>query len=272
MKFKLNLQKTITMKNYLILTLFIPVLLFSISCKKEPGKAKITFYFDHEVDEINLISDSLLYTNAAGNKYSVDELQYFVSDVVLWVDGIPRVIPADSNVHYVDIDIPGTLYWDPKFEVETGTADSLTFLFGLSEERNVSGLFVNPPERDMFWPEVMGGGYHYMKMNGRWIDPLQQMQAYNFHMGIGSVTDTSGNTTFTHNCFKVKCELNKLLATEVENRIRISMNIQEWFENPVVWNWNTVGGHIMMNQEAMHNAALNGKDVFSASITQLLFE
>lgn len=272
MKFKLNLQKTITMKNYLILTFLILVILFSFSCKKDPGKAKIIFYFDHEVDEINLIPDSLLYTNAAGNKYSVDELQYFVSDVVLWVDGIPRVMQSDSNIHYVDIAIPGTLYWDPKFEVETGTADSLTFLFGLSEERNVSGLFVNPPERDMFWPEVMGGGYHYMKMNGRWIDPQQQIQAYNFHMGIGSLTDTSGNMTFVHNCFKVKCELNKLLATEVENRIRISMNIQEWFENPVVWNWNTVGGHIMMNQEAMHNAALNGKDVFSADIVQLYIE
>lgn len=260
------------MKNYAILIFLISALLFSFSCKKEPEKAKISFYFDHEADGINLISDSILYTNAAGNKYSVDELQYFVSDMVLWVNGIPYPVNADSNVHYVDIDILKTLTWIPNLKVETGHADSITFLFGLSEQRNVTGLFVNPPERDMFWPTVLGGGYHYMKMNGRWIDPQQQTLSYNFHLGIGAVTDTSGNTAFVHNCFKVTCPLNQTLLSEVENRIEITMDIQEWFENPVVWNWNTVGGHIMMNQEAMHNASLNGADVFSADIVQLFIE
>jgi hypothetical protein len=40
------------------------------------------------------------------------------------------------------------------------------------------------------------------------------------------------------------------------------MNIEKWFEAPNLWDWNVIGGQIMMNQPAMHMAAENGVNAF----------
>ena len=32
-------------------------------------------------------------------------------------------------------------------------------------------MFVNPPEVNMMWPDVLGGGYHYLMLNGKWKTP-----------------------------------------------------------------------------------------------------
>ena len=43
------------------------------------------------------------------------------------------------------------------------------------------------------------------------------------------------------------------------------MNIEKWFAAPNLWDWNVIGGQIMMNQEAMHKACQNGANVFRVS-------
>jgi hypothetical protein len=48
-------------------------------------------------------------------------------------------------------------------------------------------MYVNPPEVNMFWPEVLGGGYHYLMINGKWIDNNNQSKIYNFHLGRGQL-------------------------------------------------------------------------------------
>ena len=38
----------------------------------------------------------------------------------------------------------------------------------------------------MFWPEMLGGGYHYMKMNMIWSD-TSALNPFNMHLGIGQI-------------------------------------------------------------------------------------
>jgi hypothetical protein len=120
----------------------------------------------------------------------------------------------------------------------------------------------------MFWPDMMGGGYHYMKMNGKWLDTLNQLSPFNFHLGIGQTYDDEGNITgFVQNYFRVSLPGSFFLVEKnMTKHITIIMNIESWFDTPHAWDHNYWGGAIMMNQEAMQQAKENGYDVFAASV------
>ena len=175
--------------------LFLPTIFF-YSCDNNsdptPGEESksghIIFNFNHYVDGKPLEKDKMLYVNAAGNPYEIDELMYFISDVKLHKsDGSTVLIDDWKDIDYVDIDIPSTLTWDVFDSIPVGEYDSISFTFGISEEKNKSFMYVNPPEDKMMWPDILGGGYHYMMINGKWLDENDQLRFFNFHMGIGQL-------------------------------------------------------------------------------------
>jgi hypothetical protein len=235
-------------------------LLMITSCGKDDVKSVApTFVFNHTVNGSELEKGVMKYTNLAGNLYEVDELQYFISEITLTAaDGQRIEIKSDSAIHYIDLDIPSTLSWSPKDLIPKGDYTSISFVFGINETKNKTGLFVNPPERDMFWPDIMGGGYHYMKMNGKWKAEGDIITPFNFHLGIGM---NMAGTVFYQNCFTVTLPLN-IHTASLGNVFTVTMNIEKWFEAPNLWDWNVIGGQIMMNQPAMHMAAENGVNAF----------
>ncbi len=234
-----------------------------VSCGKEIEKPVAPkFIFKHNVNGFELQKSAMNYTNQAGNNYQVDELQYFISEIsIKTVDGQILTVSADNAIHYVDIDIPSTLEWTPKDRIQVTGYESISFVFGINEAKNKTGLFVNPPERDMFWPDMMGGGYHYMKMNGQWKATADLVTPFNFHMGIGMNED---GTVLYQNFFTVTLPLN-VTAGSLSNEFTITMNIEKWFESPNQWDWNVIGGQIMQNQDAMRMASENGAHVFQVS-------
>jgi len=238
-------------------------MLFLASCGKEKVSSVAPhFVFKHNVNGAELQRGAMSYTNLAGNLYEVDELQYFISEIKLKTsDGQWIEITSDSAIHYVDLDVPGTLSWNPKDLIPTGDYTSISFVFGITETKNKSGLFVNPPERDMFWPDLMGGGYHYLKMNGKWLAEGDIIKPFNFHIGIGM---NMAGTEFYQNYFSVTLPLN-IHTGSLLNEFTITMNIEKWFEAPNVWDWNVIGGQIMMNQMAMRKASENGANAFQVS-------
>jgi hypothetical protein len=244
--------------NFLLNFAMASILLFD-SCKKDEEKwVAPEFTFHHNVNGSALQKSVMIYTNLAGNNYEVDELQYFISEITLkTASGQLIPITSDSAIHYVDLAIPSTLSWKPADQIPTTDYDSISFVFGINEAKNKTGLFVNPPQRDMFWPDMMGGGYHYMKMNGKWKATGDLIKAFNFHLGIGM----GDMGMFYQNYFKVTLPL-KFHTMANSNQIEITMNIEKWFEAPNLWDWNVIGGQIMQNQDAMHKACENGAHVF----------
>jgi hypothetical protein len=246
------------------------VLLVS-SCKKDDGpeeeqSGKLTFAFRHQVNGNDIEFDTMKYVNAAGNPYLVNEIQYFISDVTLYKnDGSQMVIDDWKDIWYVDTDLPDTWYWQMKDPIPVGTYDSITFRFGISEEKNQSLMFVNPPESNMFWPEYLGGGYHYMKLNGKWRDPEGEMRPFNFHLGIGQIYDENDSIIgFIHNDFIVHLKHSDFVVEKGKTvTFEVMMEVNEWFEDPNVFDFNYWGGDIMQNQQAMHTACENGHNVFS---------
>ncbi len=259
-----------------ILNLFLFIII--ISCKKQKEEetpinetGKIIFKFNHNIDGQSLQNDTMKYINEAGNLYEIDEVKYFISDVSLYNhDGTKKIINGWTDIYYIDIDYPNTLTWNVYDDIPVGTYDSITFIFGISKEKNKSFMFVNPPESNMAWADVLGGGYHYMMINGKLKDTINQIENFNCHLGVGqlyksnAIYNVDSIYAFVQNYFTVSLLNSSFTMNENQTKeIQIIMNIENWFKGKYVFDWNYYGGNIMENQEAMNKIALNGRNVFS---------
>lgn len=228
------------------------------SCKKEKT-ANLNLYIDFTVDGQTLVQDNRQYVNAAGNQYEVNEVMFFLSDMNLKKnDGS---VVGVEGIHYVDLDLVSSLNWTLA-SVPVGNYTSLSFTFGLTDMQNQSYRFVNPPECNMSWPEVMGGGYHYMKINGKWLADDGQVKPFNLHTGRGQQYDDEGNVTrFVDNSFTVSLEIPFSVKEKGEN-LQLVMNINQWFNASRMFDLDEWGGSIMQNQAAQEILKQNGPYVF----------
>ena len=270
------------MKYALLFTFLLgTLLLITMSCNKDKPDGNntsghISFSFTHLVDGQALQKDNMKYANTAGNPYEINQVMYFISDVTLHKsDGISKLINDWKDIHYVDIDIPETLKWDVYDDIPEGAYDSVSFVFGITGEKNKSFMFVNPPEVNMMWPDILGGGYHYMMINGSWKDNDNVIKSYAFHMGIGQLyksdayEEVDSIYAFVQNYFNVKLPNSAFTVEPNKTRqIEIIMNIDSWFKTPHVYDHNFWGGAIMQIQPAMQMAKENGFDVFEVGVIQ----
>jgi hypothetical protein len=248
------------MKKSLIVAVSVLLILLTMSsCNKleepplEPVSGSIVFYFDHVVGDKSLEYNKIDYTNAFGNLYSVETLKYFISDIVLKrKDG--QEVYFDME-HYVDGLDKNTHVFKPGTTVPRGEYVSVSFIFGLSKEKNINGAFPNPPENNMEWPIPLGGGYHYMKLEGK-IDNPGGINTFQAHTG-----PTDGNQNF----IKVVLPKSGFTLAEKELSLYIKMDINRWWETPNVFDLNTMT-MVMGNQEVQQKLHDNGMDVFSLTI------
>ena len=146
-----------------------------------------------------------------------------------------------------------------------GKYDSISFIFGITASLNKTGLFVNPPQNNMAWPGMLGGGYHYMKLNGFWKDSVNHIESLNFHLGIGQIYNSKDSIIgFVQNYFTVDLPSSAFTLTQgTTETVQIIMNIEKWFQGAYTFNFNKEGQNIMMNQNAMSQIKANGKHVFT---------
>lgn len=267
-------MRTIGLLSKLIFILLILTIFVQACTSKEEEIAspsgKIIFLFDHQLDGFPLVKNELKYLNEAGNEYLITDVMYFISDITFYKsDGTSTVIDDWEDIFYIDDAIPSTMqiqFYDP---IPAGSYDSIAFTYGFTAEKNQSFMFVNPPEVYMGWPEVLGGGYHYMMINGKWKDTTGLVQPFDFHLGIGQQYHGTGYNVdsiyaFVQNYFRVSLPGSGFTLADQETKtIALTMNIERWFSGPHVYNHNRWGGGIMQNQEAMQMAKENGHDVFS---------
>jgi len=252
-----------------LLLAFTGIFLFSCT-KNSSDSSTIVFTFSHTVDGQPVQFDTIKYINAAGNHYSISNIQYFVSDFKFWRhDGTQLLYTNTPDIHYVDTGIPGSWTWNFSNNIAPGDYDSITCNFGIDVIKNKSHLFTTTPEMDMSWPDMMGGGYHYMKLNGKWV-PQGQTQAMPFgiHLGIGQFYNADSTiSAFVQNYFTIKLDKSFTILNGQTKTFNINMNIEKWFEYPYAYNFDVYGGSIMNNQEAQNIFKKNGRFVFSETVS-----
>ena len=236
--------------------------LLAVSCKKKETCGNVAIQVGYSVNGGPLATDSLCYVNEAGNKFLIAEMQWFVSKMAFqtkqgeWVDA--------HGIFYIDTDIPESQTLEIK-SLPVGSYQKLRFTFGLDENDNQTGLFCDPPEANMFWPEALGGGYHYMKLNGKYLDENEQLAPLNIHLGIGQNEDY---TTFYQNYFTVTLPIDFVVAENAENQLFLTMIVDNWFRNPNLYDFNDWGSAIMQNQAAQQALKENSHDVFTIQTTE----
>ena len=240
-----------------------------VSCTKPSDYANISVDVHYSVNDNPLITDSLCYVNEAGNHFLITEIQWFLSNIQLlgqdgkWhslkrLDAMDNGAKETEHIFYIDTDIPESHTLQGQ-KIPIGHYSLLRFTFGLDENDNRTGLFNDPPESEMFWPDMLGGGYHYMKLNGKYVDTEGHLKPLAIHLGIGQNED---RTEFYQNYFIEEFPIDFDVKANTENRIDLTMVIDNWFRYSHTIDFNVYGSAIMQNQAAQQALKENGHDVF----------
>lgn len=226
-------------------------ILFLNACKDDPlieKKGNITFGVSYFIDSDSLTRDTILFTNAAGNKYSVNHFEYYLSGFSFQKSD--NSIHSTNDVFYVNIKKSETNNITIQ-NIPVGDYKTISFYIGLDSIRNQSNYLPNTIENvNMAWPDAMGGGYHFIKLEGYFLDKTGTKQdGYAMHLG------TNKNL--------IKIEITHPFSIN-ENTInkKLLMNINEWFKNPSNYDFDIDGNYSMGVDGAMSKLARNGKDLF----------
>lgn len=241
--------------------LFSFVVIWSLSCDNDDpvnnNSFPITFTFTNQVNNEGLELNNLKYENLAGNRFSVEKLQYLISDVILRKkDG---GIVSFEGYHFVDVTDPATDTYEAGFTIEEGDYTGISFVFGFRDEDNISGAYPELNILSWSWPEMLGGGYHFMKLEGRFIDSETNISTYATHMGTAREITSSGNVM--HSNF-VEVDLEHDFTISGSATIRIGMEVSNWYSDPHIWDLNVLDNLIMPNFEAQTMLRENANNVF----------
>jgi len=212
-------------------------------------KYNLSLNFTHSVDGNLLETDQMIYSNAASQNYSVQTLKYLLSDIMLHsANGTSTLL---DEVHFITISDPSTFNLDIQ-DLNNPNYTALSFTMGLDSLKNVTDNYLNESFFPSFsWPDFMGGGYHYMQLEG---DYNTTFQGYATHTGGTDGKDFS----FTKH-FPISLHINNANTTVI-----INMEINNWYSNPNIINLTTDGIMDNANKQALLHA--NGiADVFSVS-------
>ncbi len=244
------------MKIYRFLGLLFGLVVFSCSSEVnvKPNIVELNMSFIHLVDDSPVQLDQLIYKNALDQEFSIKTIKYFISEVKLYKED-NSVIELE-DIHYVDVRLSETLNYVFTENIPEGNYAGISFIYGLTPEENISGRFTESPESLMEWPEPMGGGYHYMKLEGEYKTPNEE-NFFNFHSGMLDGTPYEILVDLNNQPFTVS-------GTSLD--LKLNMEIQNWFQNPTDWDFTYLGPAIMGNHEAQKTVQENGVDVFTFEV------
>ena len=215
----------------------------------------ITLNFTHHWNGLKITPqdfNELKFTNENGERLSIERLRYLVSNISL-ING--------KNYHLIDVgENSGTSITIPEL---TNESYALSFRFGFSDEDNTDGTYLDLNSVSFSVPGMLGGGYHFMQFDGKYIDNNNEASGFNYHT-IKAVDRTDpNNLKFEDTSFEVN-----LGTIEVASNpeIEIKMNLAEWFKNPNTWNLNELNTVLMPNFEAQKMMRANGDSVFSLGV------
>ena len=240
--------------------LLILILILVTRCSEEKEccvqpQFTITLNFTHHWNGLKITPqdfNELKFTNENGERLSIERLRYLVSNISL-ING--------KNYHLIDVgENSGTSITIPEL---TNESYALSFRFGFSDEDNTDGTYLDLNSVSFSVPGMLGGGYHFMQFDGKYIDNNNEASGFNYHT-IKAVDRTDpNNLKFEDTSFEVN-----LGTIEVASNpeIEIKMNLAEWFKNPNTWNLNELNTVLMPNFEAQKMMRANGDTVFSLGV------
>ena len=241
--------------------LFLLTGLLTFNACSSPEKkvsASVTIRFSHNWDNTPVTSadfNTIKFTNENGEMLSIERLRYLISNVVL--TNTNNEIYKLSSYQLVNLG-EGEVTIESN-EVPAGDY-KLSFFFGFTDTENVDGSYPDLNAASFNVPGMLGGGYHFMQFDGKYIGQNLAPAGFNYHVIRAVNKEDPNNLVFQDTSIKVSLRVVPIRAT---TEIEIKMNIAEWFKNPNTWDLNTLNTVLMPNFDAQILMHQNGKSVFS---------
>ena len=233
------------------ISILITLLLF-LSCNKDTDEfttiKNISIHFTQTVNGSPLVLNNTTYTNQFNQSFNIQTLKYLISNITLHAED--NINTNLDEVHFIDVSSEGTLLLE-LVDIVNHNYNSISFTMGLDSTMNFTDLYLNENFFPSFtWPEMMGGGYHYMQLEGKFNDS----SFYNTHTGGANGMDYSFRKSFPI----------ALDSSHDLQEIHINMEITNWYVNPQTLMLTSNG--IMGNSDIQVILRDNGfEDVFSLS-------
>jgi hypothetical protein len=222
------------------------------SSDEEPTDGTVIIALDHTIDGDALGFEDIRYTSPAGLPYGVTLVEYIISDVTLTnEDG--SVVELKSEHYATPLDAATTSFQVD--DIPGGRYTEITFTFGLKGSRNVPDALPNTQVfNNMAWPAPLGGGYHNMRFEGRYVN---EDETATFAVHTGPTGGTDNSITYR---LPISIDVDGDTWT-----IDLTMNLNEWLKNPTVFDFRNYNAPIMPDQNAQDLVKGNGGDVFAVS-------
>ena len=224
---------------------------------------EVTFRFSHDFDgEMvdNTTFNQFNYINANGDTLSISRLRYLISDIVITAEN--GDLYQVEGYQLVDVTAGTGMILKMDGELPQGTYTGLSFTFGFDEEDNIDNGYPDLNIAAWNWPAVLGGGYHFMQMEGLFRNEGVNTP-YAYHHGTARVS----TGVFEQNFFET--DLGGFTINKQFTEIEIRMDISEWYKNPNTWDLSVYNMTLMPNYDAQKLMQANGATVFSlGSVSQ----
>ena len=251
------------MKNAFFLISFIALF---FSCNEDNddtlvAETKLQLNFTHHWDNQTISSsdfNTIKFTNQLGTRLSIVRLRYLISKVTLTTQTDETIILDGYNL--VNVGEDKNLSFTPDTSFPIGEYANISFTFGFSNEDNIDGQYQDLNSATWSVPGMLGGGYHYMQFDGKYINSSEEEENFNYH-AIRAV-DASGDTPVFPQDTYFTVNLGKITINS-DTAIEIKMNVAEWFKNPFTWDLNELNTRLMPNPDAQIKMYTNGQSVFS---------
>lgn len=222
-----------------------------------PGNVIISINLSHNWDGTNVTEadfGTTEFTNENGEVLTISKLRYLISRVTLY-NSYGDAIEFEGH-QLVDLSDDNSFVFAINSVFPPGTYNRISFVYGFNENDNISGEYPDLNAASWNWPDMLGGGYHFMQLEGNYSNTNGDQQPFAYHNGTARVSDG----VFEQNFISVDVDG---FSIDSGADINIKMNIAEWFKNPNTWDLNTLNGSLMGNYDAQIMMNQNGQNVFS---------
>ena len=213
-----------------------------------PKEGSLEINLSHFYKQKALVLNTDVYVNAANDTFNIEELRYYFTNLSLqkndgtWINL--------KNYQLIDFKSPQTTSFIIN-KVPAGHYKSLSFYLGVDSLNNTSGLQEGAldPSWGMFW--TWNSGYIFYRIMGR-----------NPNTGRTFSFDLGGN----ENLPMISADLNSFKIKKQQVKMSLKMDINEMFQNPMVYSFVTDGYAIHTNTASgAHKLAANMSDMVSVS-------
>jgi len=168
------------------------------------------------------------YTNFENEQFRVSLFRYYLTNIVLTGSGTTPDFVQPESYYLVDHGSANATYQIKLDSVPKGTYKGVMFLIGVDSLRNVSGAQTGAldPGNGMFW--TWSSGYIQFKLEGTKLSGGSGNYAYHIGGFKGAFSTVKANSLlFTGTTLQ--------LVGGTTKNINLETDVQEVFNNPVVW-------------------------------------